>query len=96
MNAKGGPSEARRAPGLRSRNGSFDGVGKEGASADSAEEMKDTTGVSPWRLHFMPYYLNTKQMSISAQASIQAHTVYRRGVCSKIEAAGYPPRDCAG
>jgi len=21
------------------------------ASADSAEEMKDTTGVSPWRLH---------------------------------------------
>jgi len=51
MNAKGGPSEARRAPGLRSRNGSFDGVGKEGASADSAEEMKDTTGVSPWRLH---------------------------------------------
>ncbi len=40
MNAKGGPSEARRA--------------KEGASADSAEEMKDTTGVSPWRLHGMP------------------------------------------
>jgi len=33
----GGPSEARRA--------------KEGASADFAEEMKDTTGVSPWRLH---------------------------------------------
>ena len=30
MNAKGGPSEARRA--------------KEGASADSAEEMKDTMG----------------------------------------------------
>ncbi len=37
MNAQGGPSEARRA--------------KEGASADSAEEMKDTTGVSPGRLH---------------------------------------------
>jgi hypothetical protein len=37
MNGTGGPSEARRA--------------KEGASADSAEEMKDTTGVSPWRLH---------------------------------------------
>ena len=37
MNAKVGPSVARRA--------------KEGASADSAEEMKDTTGVSPWRLH---------------------------------------------
>jgi len=37
MNAQGGPSEARRA--------------KEGASADYAEEMKDTTGVSPWRLH---------------------------------------------
>lgn len=37
MNAKCGSSEARRA--------------KEDASADSAEEMKDTTGVSPWRLH---------------------------------------------
>ncbi len=50
MNAKGGPSEARRAPGLCSRS-CFGGVGKEGASADSAEEMKDTTGVNPWRLH---------------------------------------------
>ena len=37
MNAQGGPSEARRA--------------KEGASADCAEEIKDTTGVIPWRLH---------------------------------------------
>jgi hypothetical protein len=37
MNAQGGLSETRRA--------------KEGASADCAEEMKDTTGVSPWRLH---------------------------------------------
>ena len=37
MNAQGGPSEARRA--------------KEDASADCAEEMKDTTDVSPWRLH---------------------------------------------
>ncbi len=44
-------AEARRAPGLRSRSGCFGGVGKEGASADCAEEMKDTTGVSPWRLH---------------------------------------------
>ena len=26
-------------------------LAKVGASADSAEEMKDTTGVSPWRLH---------------------------------------------
>jgi len=26
---------------------------KEGASADSAEQMKDTTGVNPWRLHFI-------------------------------------------
>ncbi len=34
MNAGAGPFEARRA--------------KEGASADFAEEMKDTTGVSPW------------------------------------------------
>ncbi len=34
---QGGPSEARRA--------------EEGASADCAEEMKDTTGVNPWRLH---------------------------------------------
>ncbi len=38
MNATVGPSEARRA--------------KEDASADSAEERKDTTGVNPWRLHF--------------------------------------------
>ncbi len=37
MNATVGSSEARRA--------------KEGASADSAEERKDTTGVNPWRLH---------------------------------------------
>ena len=28
-------------------------LAKVGASADSAEEMKDTTGVSPWRLHFV-------------------------------------------
>ncbi len=27
------------------------GQAKEGASADSAEEMKDTTGASPWKLH---------------------------------------------
>jgi len=26
-------------------------LAKAGASADSAEEMKDTTGVNPWRLH---------------------------------------------
>ena len=37
MNAQGEPAEARRA--------------KAGASADSAEEMKDITGVSPGRLH---------------------------------------------
>ena len=37
MNAQGGPAEARRA--------------KEGATADSAEEMKNTPGVSPGRLH---------------------------------------------
>ena len=37
MNASDGPSEARRA--------------KDGASADSADGMKDTTGVNPWRLH---------------------------------------------
>jgi len=39
MNATVGPSEARRA--------------KEGASADSAEERKETTGVNPWKLHLM-------------------------------------------
>ncbi len=27
------------------------GQAKEGASADSAEERNDTTGVNPWRLH---------------------------------------------
>src|SRR3989344_5483231 len=37
MNAVDGPSEARRV--------------KEGASADFAEEMKETTVVRPWRLH---------------------------------------------
>jgi hypothetical protein len=37
MNAQGGPAEACRA--------------KADASADSAEEMKDTPGVSPGRLH---------------------------------------------
>ena len=44
-------AEARRAPGLRSRSCCFGGVGKEGASADCAKEMKDTTGVSPGGLH---------------------------------------------
>ncbi|MDI6821030.1 MAG: hypothetical protein QMD65_02500 [Patescibacteria group bacterium] len=39
MNAKCGPSEARRT--------------KEGALADSAEEIKDITAVSPWGLHFL-------------------------------------------
>jgi len=51
LNAHVGPFEAQRAPGLRSPGGRFGGVGKEGASADSAEEVKDTTGVNPWRLH---------------------------------------------
>ncbi len=51
MNAQGGPAEARRAPGLRSRSGRFGGVGKEGASVDSAEEMKDTPGVSLGMFH---------------------------------------------
>ncbi|MDP6560344.1 MAG: hypothetical protein QF619_09540 [Candidatus Binatia bacterium] len=37
MNARGGPAKARRA--------------KVDASADSAEGMKDTPGVSPGRLH---------------------------------------------
>ncbi len=45
MNTKGGPAEACRAPGLRSRSSCFGGVGKEGALADSAEEMKDITTV---------------------------------------------------
>jgi len=36
---------------IRNRSGRFGGVGKEGASADCAEEMKDTTSVSLWRLH---------------------------------------------
>ena len=44
MNATVGPSEARRA--------------KEGASADSTEEMKDTTNVHLWRLHLKPKKLN--------------------------------------
>ena len=44
MNARGGPSEVQRS-----------GT-KEDASADFAEEMKDATGVSPWRLHFSPQH----------------------------------------
>ncbi len=43
MNVQGKPSEARRA--------------NVGASADCAEEMKDTTGVSPWRLLNRPWSL---------------------------------------
>ncbi len=39
MNATVGPSEARRA--------------KEGASVDSAEERKGTTGVNPWGFHWI-------------------------------------------
>jgi len=59
MNAHDGPSEARLAPwstphgrdeSLRVRTYST-GQAKEGASADFAEEMKDTTGLRPWRLH---------------------------------------------
>jgi len=59
MNATVGPSEAQRAPwstphgrdeSLRMRTYST-GQAKKGASADSAEERKDTTGVNPWRLH---------------------------------------------
>jgi len=64
MNAKGGPSKARLTPwstphgrdeSLRVRTYAT-GQAKEGASADSAEEMKDTTGVSPWRLNFFPLF----------------------------------------
>ncbi len=59
MNASGGPSEARLAPWSRSSLGGSrldrgeysTGQAKAGASADSAEEMKDTPGVSPGRLH---------------------------------------------
>jgi hypothetical protein len=60
MNAKGGPPEARLAPwsrfslgGSRLDRGEYStGQAKEGTSADSAEEMKDTTAVRRWRLHF--------------------------------------------
>ncbi len=59
MNATVGPSEARRAlwSTPRGRDESLPvrtystGQAKEGASADSAEEMKDTTAVRRWRLH---------------------------------------------
>jgi hypothetical protein len=54
-NAQGGPAETCRAPGLRSRSGRFAGLGKAGAPANSAEEMEDTPGVSPRRLHFFIY-----------------------------------------
>ena len=61
----GGPSEARLAL-LSTPDGRDEslrvitystGQAKEVASADSAEEMKDTTDEQPWRLHFMD--LNT-------------------------------------
>jgi len=42
----GGPFEARLAPWIRVRTHST-GQAKEGAPADSAEEMKDFTGVDP-------------------------------------------------
>jgi len=62
MNAYGGPFEARRAPwntphgrgeslGVRTYS---TGQAEESASADFAEEMKDTTGANSWRLHFFP------------------------------------------
>jgi len=63
MNATVGPFEARRAPGLRSRTSSFGGVGKEGASTDSAEERNDTTGANPWRLCFLSWLLLSKGFS---------------------------------
>ena len=63
MNATVGPSEAQRAPGLRSRSGSFGGVGKESASANFAEDRKDTTGLHPWRVHFLLCPLSSKGFS---------------------------------
>ncbi len=63
MNATVGPSEARRAPSLRSRTGSFGGVSKEGTSVKSTEKRKDAIGVNPWRLHFLPWLLSSKGFS---------------------------------
>ena len=58
MNAERGPSEARRA--------------KEDASADSAEEMEDTTGVSPWRLHFITItYQKSRHLEYSILSLLQ-------------------------
>ena len=57
VNAQGGHAEARRA--------------KAGASADSAEEMKDTTGVNPWKLHFASLS-STLPTRLMASASILA------------------------
>jgi hypothetical protein len=41
-------------PWMNARDGPTVALAKAGASADSAEEMKDTTGVSPGRLHSFP------------------------------------------
>ena len=48
MNAECGSSETRRA-----KEDASD-FGELSRTADSAEEMEDTTGVSPWRLHLFP------------------------------------------
>ncbi len=55
LNAQGGPAEAHRA--------------KAGASADSAEEMKDTPGVSPGRLHYDLCFVAFSQATDSTSSS---------------------------
>jgi hypothetical protein len=71
MNATVGPFEARRA--------------KKGASADSAEEMKDITGVSQWRLHLKGR--NAKGCVLPLLARVPILWLY-------VEA--YPGWDCFG
>ena len=51
LNATVGPSEARRA--------------KEDTSADSIDERKDTVGLHPWRLYFLPWLLSSRGFSFS-------------------------------
>ena len=66
MNAECGSSEARRA-----KEDASD-FGELSRTADSAEEMEDTTGVSPWRLHFITItYQKSRHLEYSILSLLQ-------------------------
>ncbi len=56
-------------------------LAKAGAAADSAEKMKDTTGVNPWRLHFEttghPLLSISETMALASRKGSSASTMGR-------------------